>query len=185
MHRVKNSPSKHRISAPFFFQPRLDCEIRPINDDMSAESGTNLPLNKPFAFGEYVLNKFQKSYGISKGISWEAPLGSMKEPSKIGKHCQKRFLVINFLSIEKTSKMTMQNDIFLLSPIDNLDDGCWSTFTFSCAFIGYNNLTFPKKALIFLSNAWGVLSCLTIFFLLKRVSWQISLWTLFILLRPR
>ena len=69
MHRVKNSPSKHRISAPFFFQPRLDCEIRPINDDMSAESGTNLPLNNPFAFGEYVLNKFQKSYGISKGIS--------------------------------------------------------------------------------------------------------------------
>ncbi|XP_073258891.1 probable iron/ascorbate oxidoreductase DDB_G0283291 [Porites lutea] len=69
MHRVKNSPSKHRISAPFFFQPRLDCEIRPINDGTSAESGVNFPLNKPFAFGEYVLKKFQKSYGISKGIS--------------------------------------------------------------------------------------------------------------------
>lgn len=53
----------------------------------------------------------------------------MKKPSKIGKQCQKLFLVINFLSIEKTSKMTMQNDVFLLSPIDNLDDGCWSTFT--------------------------------------------------------
>ena len=52
--------------------------------------------------------------------------------------------------------MIMQNDVFLLSPIDNLDDGCWSTFTFSCAFIGYNTLTLPKKALIFLSNAWGV-----------------------------
>ena len=65
LHRVKNSPSKHRISGPFFFQPRLDCEIEPIDDDAFAESGANLPLNKPFAFGEYVLNKFHKSYGIS------------------------------------------------------------------------------------------------------------------------
>ena len=56
----------------------------------------------------------------------------MNELSRIGKQCQKRFLVINFLSIEKkkTSKMTKQNDIFFLSPVDNLDDGCWSTFTF-------------------------------------------------------
>ena len=80
----------------------------------------------------------------------------MKEPSKIGKQCQKRFFSHKFFKHQKTSKMTMQNDIFLLSPIDNLNDGSWSTFTFSCAFIGYNTLTLPKKALIFLSNAWGV-----------------------------
>ena len=61
-------------------------------------------------------------------------------------------------NITNTNKVspTQKYDIFLLSPIDNLDDDCWSTFTFLCTYIGYNTLTLPKKALIFLSNAWGV-----------------------------
>lgn len=68
MHRVKNSSSKHRISAPFFFQPSLDCVIKPLDDVIATESAgkdtsTKLALHKPFKFGEYVLNKFQKSYG--------------------------------------------------------------------------------------------------------------------------
>ena len=68
MHRVKNSPTKHRISAPFFFQPRLDCVIKSLDDDLFNKSGsetynTKLVLNSPFTFGEYLLNKFKKSYG--------------------------------------------------------------------------------------------------------------------------
>ena len=68
MHRVKNSSSKHRISAPFFFQPRLDCVIKPLDDVIANESpgkdpSTKLAHHKPFKFGEYVLDKFQKSYG--------------------------------------------------------------------------------------------------------------------------
>ena len=71
MHRVKNSSSKHRISAPFFFQPSLDCVIKPLDDVIATESAgkdtnTKLALHKPFKFGEYVLNKFQKSYGDNK-----------------------------------------------------------------------------------------------------------------------
>ena len=68
VHRVKNSASKHRISAPFFFQPRLDCVIKPL-DDVIATGGagkatsSKLALHKPFKFGEYVCNKFKKSYG--------------------------------------------------------------------------------------------------------------------------
>lgn len=70
MHRVKNSTSKHRISAPFFFQPGLDCVIKPLDDVIATEttgktSSTRLALHKPFKFGEYVLNKFEKSYGKS------------------------------------------------------------------------------------------------------------------------
>lgn len=70
MHRVKNSTSKHRISAPFFFQPGLDCVIKPLDDVIATDStgkplSTRLALNKPFKFGEYVLNKFEKSYGKS------------------------------------------------------------------------------------------------------------------------
>lgn len=68
VHRVKNSASKHRISAPFFFQPRLDCVIKPL-DGVIATGGagkdrrSKLALHKPFKFGEYVKNKFEKSYG--------------------------------------------------------------------------------------------------------------------------
>ena len=68
MHRVKNSASRHRISAPFFFQPGLDSFIKPLDDVISTENGdetssTRLVLNKPFLFGDYVANKFENSYG--------------------------------------------------------------------------------------------------------------------------
>ena len=67
MHRVKSSASRHRISAPFFFQPRLDCVIKPLDDvkvtgGAGKDTSTKLVLHKPFKFGEYVLNKFEKSY---------------------------------------------------------------------------------------------------------------------------
>ena len=80
--------------------------------------------------------------------------------------------------------MIMQNDIFLLSPIDNLDDGCWSTFTFFCTYnygswyrVQYSHT--PQESAYFSEKC--VRALITFFlFLVKWVSWQISHWTLFI-----
>ena len=69
MHRVKNSPGKHRYSAPFFFQPNGNCIITPLDlpeDIIAGVKGEppKLMTELPFRFGEYVKAKFIKSYGI-------------------------------------------------------------------------------------------------------------------------
>lgn len=72
VHRVRNSTRNHRISAPFFFQPGLDCIIESLDDVLASDrcpenpggtAQTALSLHEPFKFGDYVFNKFQKSYG--------------------------------------------------------------------------------------------------------------------------
>ena len=65
MHRVKNSTSKHRISAPFFFQPGLDCVIKSLKDVKRAEVRSAHGLDVPFSFGEYLLSKLKTSYSVN------------------------------------------------------------------------------------------------------------------------
>lgn len=73
VHRVRSSTRDHRISAPFFFHPGLDCIIESLDDvlgidrcpeDLGKTAHTVLSLHELFKFGDYVLNKFQKSYGM-------------------------------------------------------------------------------------------------------------------------
>ncbi|PFX20698.1 putative iron/ascorbate oxidoreductase [Stylophora pistillata] len=77
VHRVRNSTRDHRISAPFFFHPGLDCIIESLDDvfgidrcpeDLGKTAHIVLSLHEPFTFGDYVLNKFQKSYGKEMSV---------------------------------------------------------------------------------------------------------------------
>ena len=66
LHRVKNSPTQHRVSAPFFFQPNEESEIAPLEGTQGAASSDatfSLSTKMPFKFGDYVFQKFQISYG--------------------------------------------------------------------------------------------------------------------------
>lgn len=61
-HRVKVSPTKHRLSVAMFYEPGFDCVVSPIPLDK-----TLLPVEKtvvrpslpfPIHYGDYVLNKY-------------------------------------------------------------------------------------------------------------------------------
>jgi isopenicillin N synthase-like dioxygenase len=63
-HRVKNSPTKTRFSAPFFHQPSAETIIAPLDIKLPSDfepSDTSSPPS-PFQFGKYVYGKFKESY---------------------------------------------------------------------------------------------------------------------------
>ena len=61
-HRVKVSPTKHRLSVAMFYDPGFDCVISPIPLDKTLipldKTVSNLSLVFPIRYGDYVLNKY-------------------------------------------------------------------------------------------------------------------------------
>jgi len=53
-HRVKNTTTADRLSAPFFFDPPFDCIIHP---EINEQTDLNSPWAKPFPYGQYIHNK--------------------------------------------------------------------------------------------------------------------------------
>jgi len=58
-HRVKNTSSINRLSAPFFFDPCFDCVIQPTPKENATE---NQPWSKPFPYGDYIHNKVLNNF---------------------------------------------------------------------------------------------------------------------------
>lgn len=71
-HRVKVSPTKHRLSVAMFFDPGFDCVISPIPLDKTLipleKTVAKLSLEFPIHYGDYVLKKY---CGILPGESPE------------------------------------------------------------------------------------------------------------------
>ena len=61
-HRVKVSPTKHRLSVATFYDPGFDCVISPIPLDKTLipleATVSKLSLAFPIRYGDYVLNKY-------------------------------------------------------------------------------------------------------------------------------
>ena len=61
-HRVKASPTKHRLSVATFYDPGFDCVISPIHLDKTLipleKTASKPSLTFPIHFGDYILNKY-------------------------------------------------------------------------------------------------------------------------------
>ncbi|XP_068700949.1 probable iron/ascorbate oxidoreductase DDB_G0283291 [Montipora capricornis] len=61
-HRVKTSPTKHRLSVAMFYGPGFDCVVSPIPLDKTLIplecTANKLSLNFPVRYGDYVLKKY-------------------------------------------------------------------------------------------------------------------------------
>lgn len=59
LHRVKSQGIKDRYSFPFFYEPDFNTVVTPLEDYCSRE---NPPHYEPLHFGNYIIDKFSRSY---------------------------------------------------------------------------------------------------------------------------
>ena len=59
LHRVKSQGIKDRYSFPFFYEPDFNTVVTPLEDYCSRE---NPPRYEPLHFGNYIIDKFSRSY---------------------------------------------------------------------------------------------------------------------------
>jgi len=64
LHRVKNSSSHGRLSAPFFFDPGFDCVIEPgcASKDDNTFIDNDSPWSKEFKYGDYIHMKVKNNF---------------------------------------------------------------------------------------------------------------------------
>ena len=59
LHRVKSQGIKDRYSFPFFYEPDFNTVVTPLEDYCDGENPSRY---EPLHFGNYIYNKFSRSY---------------------------------------------------------------------------------------------------------------------------